>query len=188
MQDKFLFIDTESTKFKKGGALVQDNQARVCQVAMILTNDMGDTLFEMSSLIKPDGWMISDGAREVHGITDQECAAHGIDFRKVVEIYDDIANCATKIIAHSDDFDRGMMEIETAYYKIGCENFTLVEPRREWYCTMKNNKHLSGGKFASLALCLQHYCGRSLGDKAHNAKHDVEACRDIFFAMRGIKR
>jgi len=185
--ERFLFIDTEGTGFPKKSQNIQDGQARVCQVAMILTDAVGNSLAEFSAYIKPNGWKISDGAREVHGITDEHCETHGVSMHFVMPMFYQLARMSSKIIAHGITYDQRMIDIERSYHEGEMTASEIETILREWYCTMANNKHLNNGKYASLELCLQHYCGRSVGDDAHNAVADVQALRDIFFAMRGIK-
>jgi DNA polymerase-3 subunit epsilon len=181
--DTFLFIDTETTGFKKGGSLIQQGQARVCQVAMILTDNNGRTMSEFCTLIKPDGWTISSGAMAVHGITDQDCIKFGIDQKKMVEIAKDYFSRSNQIVAHNEAFDKAMIEVEHAYYG---DQSPILHPN-SWFCTMKSNIHIFGGKWPKLDQALQHYCNKSLGNTAHDALADARACRDIFFAMHNGK-
>lgn len=179
LMETFLFIDTETSGFKKNGNLIQEGQARVCQLAMILTDDRANTLAQMSSLVRPEGWSISKGALNVHGKTEEMCMKHGISQGEMVDIFDSFLSRSTQVVAHNEAFDRGMMEVELAYS--GDENPDL----KDWFCTMKQNTHICG-KWPKLEFTLQHYCGRSLGNDAHDAMADAKACKDIFFAMRGI--
>lgn len=182
MSKTFLFIDTETTGFPKKGNLIQDGQARVCQIAMLLTDETGKHLTEFSALIKPDGWKISEGASQVHGFTDEFCELYGITTNEVIYTYFILAEKASLIIAHNADFDKGMMEIEAEYF----QNEVVEEGRTKintpWHCTMKTNTHITGGKWPKLEEAYKHYTGKSLGDNAHDAMYDVKACRDIFFA------
>jgi len=184
MSDTYLFLDTETTGFKKAGPLMQEGQARVCQIAMILTDHLGKSLAEVSLLIKPDNWEVSQYNIDTCGITQDDCEKYGVHFAYAVGLFKQLARKATFIVAHNEKFDKGMMQIEEAHCAVaeGREN-KFVE--NNWLCTMESNAHIIGGK--SLKNCLKHYCNRSLGENAHNAKYDTEACRDIFFAMRGIK-
>lgn len=179
-KDTILFIDTESTKFIKGGGAKQDGQARVCQVSLIACDEVGNILDEYAAYIKPDNWEISEGAFKVHGLTDDYCMEHGFDMKDVIQVYLGYANAAAKIVAHGVNFDRGMMDIECAYHDV-------TNPRKDWFCTMIANKHLNNNKFAGLAKCYQHYCGEPMPEGAHNAVVDNHALRRIYFAMRGIK-
>lgn len=181
MEDTYLFIDTETTGFKKSGPLVQEGQARVCQVAMILSDHQGRPLAEFCSLIKPDGWEISDGAFKVHGISNDMCEKYGVQAEPVIYFFKAFSGRATKIVAHNEQFDRGMMDVECAYF--GDES----PEHKPWFCTMKSNTHITpGGKWPKLDAALKHYCNKDLVN-AHDAMADTRACRDIFFAMRGIQ-
>ena len=74
-----------------------------------------------------------------------------------------------------------MMEIELAYS--GDDSPEL----NTWHCTMKDISRREGSKWPKLEEALQRYCGRSMGNKAHDAMEDTRACRDIFFALKGIQ-
>lgn len=179
MSKLFLGIDTETTGFRKKGSLIQEGQARVCQLAMVLVNEDKKPLAKFSSLIKPDGWVISEGASKVNGLTNEMCEATGLSMKSVYELYLKWSAMADTKIAHNAAFDRGMMEVEAAYF----HNDNGYRARIDgWHCTMQENAHLSGGK--SLENCLQHHCGRSVGENAHDAMVDTEACLDVFFALR----
>lgn len=178
--ETFLFLDTETTGFKKSGNLVQEGQARVVQLAMILTDENGNSLADFSTLVKPDetDWEIHQGAYEVHGKTKEMCVAHGIDQKEMINIFDSYISRASQIVAHNEAFDRGMMEIELAYYG---DNFPELMP---WYCTMKEISRRENSRWPKLNAALKKYCGRSMGSKAHDAMEDAKACKDIFFALR----
>lgn len=178
-----LFKDTETTGFKKGGPIIQDGQARVCQLALILTDAQGRVLHQFSSLIKPEGWKVSQYNIDKCKITQDDCERFGISAKAAVNLYQRLASMATVIVCHNSEFDQNMMEIEEEYANPGSKK---VSTKR--YCTMKTNTHITpDGKWPKLEAALLHYTGRVLGEKAHNAIFDTEACRDIFFAMREKK-
>ena len=74
----FLFGDTETTTFPKNGNEIQNGQARVCQLGLILTDSDGKSVAEFCSLIKPDGWEIQEGAFKVHGKSMELCDKYGL--------------------------------------------------------------------------------------------------------------
>lgn len=121
-EECFLFIDTETTGFpkgKEGEPLAQEGQARVCQVAMLLTDNTGRPISEFSGMIKPDGWCkIDEGAQKAHGFTVEHCEKYGMNFRAVVNLYRFMVERSTTIIAHNTDFDRKMMNIELAFAEL----------------------------------------------------------------------
>lgn len=186
-----IFLDCETTGFSKSGLPKQEGQARVCQIAMLLTDDQGNSLAEFSSLIKPDGWQIHEGAAAVHGFTDEKCEKYGVSARAAYNFYMRMVEISTKIVAHNSKFDSRMMEIEAAY----CD---MPHTNKQWYCTMEasalivnlppTEKMLMAGynkpKPPKLEEALQFLCGRGLGDTAHDAMYDVKACRDIYFELR----
>lgn len=176
----FLAIDTETTGFSKNGPRKQDGQGRVCQVAMLLFDGRGRSIMEVSTLIKPDGWKIGEGAGKIHGFTDDQCERFGILQKSAVNLYRCMARKADLLIAHNSEFDQNMMEIEEHY----CDDENHALP--SYFCTMKTNTHIAGGKWPKLEATLQHYCKRGLGSMAHNAMYDVQACRDIFLAQHGV--
>lgn len=182
MDEIFLFIDTETTAFKKGGNLIQDGQARMVQLAMILTDSQGRSLAEYCSLIRPEGWTISDGAFKVHGKTLEMCERFGVSFKGAMGFYRTMARKATKQVSHNVMFDSAILDIENAYMGAGEE--TTWASGVDWFCTMDANAGLAGGK--SLKNCVQHYCGREPSN-AHDAMGDAKDCKDIFFAMRKKK-
>lgn len=187
MTGTYLFIDTETTGFKKTGLIVE-GQARVCQIAMILTDENNKLLGKFSSYIKPDGWTISEGAQKVHAITDEHCEKYGLDINEVIWIFLQLASKAEIIVAHNSAFDKSMIEVEDEY----CFHEVIEEGRdhdwkkKQWHCTMETNRHINNGKNPSLRLALEYFCQRE-STGAHDALVDAEACREIFFATRGIR-
>lgn len=181
--DIYLFNDTETTGFAKQGEYIQEGQGRVCQIALLLTDAAGKSLAKFSTLIKPDGWIIGEGAQKVHGITMEECERFGVPAKTAFAMYNNFCSKATLRVAHNDEFDNKMMKIEQAYYNASLQ--ANVDIKLKSFCTMKSNTHITpGGKWPKLEFTLQHYTGRSLCDTAHDAMFDAEACRDIYFAMQ----
>jgi DNA polymerase-3 subunit epsilon len=187
-----LFIDTETTGFpKKHGANIQDGQARVCQIAMLLVDDDGRSLAEYASLIKPNGWTVEDGAASVHGFTTEKCEQYGVSGKAMMAFYAKMIALCDRIVAHNVDFDKKMMEIEAEYCGVSV-------PAKDWFCTMRFAENVMklpatqkmidygyGTKYKppKLEEALQFYCSKSLGDGAHDAMFDVRACKDIYFNL-----
>lgn len=183
-ENLYLFCDTETTGFAKTGGLIQDGQARVCQIGLLLTDSNGKSLAEFCSLIKPDGWKVHEGAQKVHGFSTEYCERYGLGFKSVFSLYSRFAKMATTHVAHNSEFDKKMMEIEEAYYMTANAGVQpLQQIRTPWFCTMKTNTHITGGKWPKLSEAVKHYLGRET-TKAHDAMGDVKDCRDVFFAMR----
>lgn len=193
--ETFCFIDFETTGFIKGGAVVTEGQGRACQVAMLLTDATGRSMAEYCTLIKPDGWTVGKEALAVHGFTNDICEKYGVNFKTAVGFYNFMAQKTDIFVAHNADFDRDFMDVEVAYYNAQ-SSIPIFIPKKPWECTMKPNTNIvkapkknggAGFKWPSLEETLQHFCGRGVGEYAHDAMYDVKACRDIFFAKRSIE-
>lgn len=197
--ENYLFIDTEGTGFKRGGALKQPKQARVCQIALILTDNVGGILAECTHLIKPNDWEISEGAFKTHGISQEECEMFGMSQNMMMKAYFEFASHAQTIVAHGMTYDKKIMEIENAYYEGEKTASEIIALQKPWYCTMENTKNIckipptekmkAAGRYhyktPSLAEALKHFTGQDI-EGAHDAMVDARACKDIFFGMRGI--
>lgn len=183
-----LFIDTETN-----GIPGKHPNVRVVQLAMILTDDDGKSLAEHSSLIvPPEGFIIPAEAEAVHGFTVEMCEQWGIDARGAYSLFLRFAEATDKIVAHNMNFDWRMMQIEAA-----AVSKPLPTTRR--ICTMEaaspvcnlppTQKMINAGfnkpKAPRVEEALPILCGRPLIG-GHNAKADVEGCRDIFFALQAM--
>lgn len=179
-EETFLFTDTETTGFKKNGPLVQDGQARICQIAAILTDATGHRLAELNVIIKPDGWEVGAGAAKVNGLSNELCEKYGMNAVPAFKLFRKLASLATYTVAHNKNFDRDMLFIEEAHAQPSLEGLG----GGDWLCTMEPNAGLVGGK--SLKNCVRHYLNREPSN-AHDAMGDTIDCMEIFFAMRGIE-
>lgn len=198
MTEIFLFGDTETTGFPKSGNLIQEGQARVCQVAFLLTDENGKSLAEFSSLIKPEGWTIPEEVSKIHGFTTEICEAYGLPHEDVINIYLDLIEKAETEVYHNQKFDRQMLLIERAYNDIKCrssgDELEGLPELPKQFCTMLESTKVckipspkGGYKWPKLSEALQIICGKTLGDQAHDALWDARACRDIFFGLRAKK-
>jgi len=180
----YIFLDTETTGFSKKGALMQDGQARVCQLAAIKTDYSGNHFNEFVSLIRPDGWKIGPGAEEIHGFSDEMCEIHGIHAKGAMSLLVALIAQAELVVCHSVGFDKRMIEIEAAYAGIEI-------PEKEWYCTMLGSLDIcklpgnyGSYKWPKLVEALPIICDRELGDGAHDAMVDTKGCKDLFFELK----
>ena len=184
----YLFGDTETTAFSLSGALKQAGQARVCQIALLLTDENGKSIAEFSSLVKPEGWNVGDSAEAVHGYSTLMCEKYGLSHYLVMHTWQEMASKAKFQVYHNASFDTKMLQIEQAYFYD--QQFKFAEP--EVYCTMLKSTDICkvphptrrGNKWPKLDEALKILCNKSLGDQAHDALWDARACKDIFFAMK----
>ena len=199
--NNFLFTDVESTGFAKSGPHTQPDQARVCQLALVLTDASGAIKSQFSALIKPNGWEIGASAFDTHGISTEDCDKYGLPFNVVMHNYYWFMYQADLVIAHNINFEKRMFEIEEAFHnEITGENLPNVQSKKQWYCTQEKSKNVcripptdkmrrakrNGFKTPNLQEALFKLTGKRMVN-AHDAMEDTLACKDVFFALNPAK-
>lgn len=184
----YLFGDVETTGFASNVPARDSKQGRVCQVAFILTDNIGRSLAEFSCLIKPDDWTIGKGAEKIHGFTDAHCEKYGIASAGAFNFFKAISKGATTFICHNMKFDWRILEIEAEAHG------TVMPKFDEKFCTMlasmdicKLPGNYGNYKWPKLEEALPILCSRELGEDAHDAMIDTKACKDLFFALKERK-
>jgi len=182
-----LVFDTETTGFSSDKYPARHpKQGRICQVAFLLVDQSGRTLAEFSSLVAPDEWQISEGAKKVHGLSDTLCADHGLKSRTVFQIFQRLAKKADIIVAFNLKFDMKMLNIEAKAHGLEMPTF------KAQHCAMLDsvdvckipNARGSGYKWPKLPEALHALTGEELGENAHDAMVDTVACKKVYFALR----
>tara|TARA_R110000851_G_scaffold111570_2_gene235099 strand:+ start:4992 stop:5594 length:603 start_codon:yes stop_codon:yes gene_type:complete len=192
----YLAIDTETTGFKRSGQLTQTGQARMCQLGMILFDETGKELSSFKTLIKPDDWVIGEGAFRCHGISQEDCEMYGIPQEVAMRLYYALASKAKMKVAHNAKFDQSIMEIEDAYFDGQRSIEDAISINKHWYCTQENSKDIcripptekmvAAGRYhhktPSLEEALFHFTGEKL-DGAHDAMVDTIACKKVLLGI-----
>jgi len=182
-----LFIDTETTdKWRFNLPATDPKQPHMVQLAAMLISDEKKVLARFSTLIRPDGWKISEEAAAVHGITAELCEDCGITLKMAMWTLGEIARGAGLLVAHNLDFDRSVVTAE--YVRIGMSMFDLPG-----FCTMLEATpvcKLPGSrgdyKWPKLTEAHRHLTGKDF-DGAHDAMADVSACVRCYFALRELQ-
>jgi DNA polymerase-3 subunit epsilon len=180
-----LFIDTETT----GKAFFDlpsddDRQPRMVQLAAVLSDPTGRVRGQLDVLILPEGWSVPVDATRVHGLTTDDCTAHGVRASSALKLLCEMAGDASKIVAHNIDFDAFILDGE--FRRAGIQD---VLPTEKYFCTMKAATDVCrlpgrrGFKWPSLAEAHRHLCGHDF-DGAHDAMSDVRACMKVYFALQ----
>jgi DNA polymerase III subunit epsilon len=172
----YLFIDTETTG---------KENAKICQLAMVFTDNSLNTKGIVSSYIKPEGWFIPKSATAYHGITQEQCELFGLPVKALLKVFNFYADKSDLIIAHNAKFDKRCIEQETSANG-------LLASATPWYCTMENSTPIlaipnatnRGYKWPKLSEAFKFFTGQDL-QNAHDALWDTRACREVF---RGIKK
>jgi DNA polymerase III epsilon subunit-like protein len=194
--DNVLFFDTETTGFYRK-ALPKDDQEQVhvVQLAAILTNSMGESISELSCMIKPfrrkkEGDIypvkIAEAASAVHGIDEKKADDLGMPYENVLDIFRHMLSKATLLVAHNIQFDTNVLLCEDARYSF---DFQAHLSRCLGYCTMLATAGLvkipsvrGGYKRPKLSEAYRYFFQKDF-DNAHDALSDVRACKEVFFQI-----
>lgn len=185
-----LFFDTETTGLPDWRAPSDaPQQPYIVQVAAMLNNEERKPMRRILSLIKPDGWIITDELTKIHGITTEMCEAEGRPLSGVLRELLDMMAEADVIVGHNVSFDMRMVRIATKRARIEV-------PEYQTFCTMKKSADivnmaptfnmvaagLDKPKPPKLTEAYQHFFNETF--EAHNAMYDMEACARIYYHLK----
>jgi DNA polymerase-3 subunit epsilon len=203
------FWDTETSGiplyYRDGAKVASDDpgQPHVIQLAAKRVDfDTKEILGEVSRIIKPDGFTISDFIAELTGITQERAMDEGVSRKEALDEFVALCDQSELCVAHNDNFDRKMIRI-SLIREFGREtaNAWYCKEGRGFFCTMKastpvckippTGKMVKAGfdKFKSPKLeeAYQFFFGKK-PDVCHDAMADVNSTVDIFFELvkRGV--
>ena len=185
----YLFFDTETADLpRRRDVPVSDvrNWPRVVQLAWVPCDSKGNPGTPHAYLIKPDGFVISRGAFEQHGISTEKAVANGVPLKPVLHEFFEAVQAASVVVAYNVDFDAKV--VGTEFIRTGIPN---VLDRKELRCTMKESTEYCklpgnyGYKWPTLNELHTILFGESLGD-AHDATADCLACMRCFFRLKEL--
>ena len=195
-----IFYDTETTSLPLWNEPSEDpRQPHLVQLAACLVDlDTRETISSMDVTVRPDGWVIPDDVAAIHGITTEHAKRVGISESLAVEMLLELWTCAGLRIAHNESFDARIIRI--AMMRHGLE---IGRDPDQWkagkaHCTQilatpilklpPTQRMIAAGrrhyKSANLGEAYRHFTGKELAG-AHNAMVDVEACKTVYFAIKG---
>lgn len=174
---KILILDVETTGFKG---------ARIVQMAWQFYTAHGNLISEYSSLIKPDGWEIDEGAFKIHGITKERCEKEGRPIDEVIFEFMEMHHLAEVLVGHNFGFDNRMvwkeMElIRNDWQIVGKPSFCTMRSTKN-ICKLPNKNGRAGYKVPSLKELYFFLFGKEMGN-AHDALGDVKATAECLFEL-----
>lgn len=178
----FLVLDVETNDMPNFSAAADaPDQARILEICGYLCTP--DLLLEdkVSSIIRPDGWTIAEGAQKVHGISFEQAMDEGRPIADVLQEFDAFCDIEDlTLIGHSMRFDLKMIRGERR--RAGVPD--RFGERRE-FDTMQGAKPFADArgakgqlKFPTLAEAFAALVGGTF-ENAHRAEPDVEATRAV---------
>ena len=181
---KALIFDTETTGMVQFRRPPEDaSQPDLIQLGMLLVDTVDwQPRARHSTLVQlAEGVSIDPGAREAHGISEEDCARYGVAPIVACSLFNQACMQADIIVAHNLAFDVSIMK--TALFRIGNKPHRL--DGRQQVCTKEASTDVLklpgkyGYKWPTLAEAYLHYTGKTI-EGAHDALVDTEACLEIF--------
>jgi len=129
-----------------------------------------------------EGVRIEAGAKEAHGISEEDCARYGVVPTVACSLFNQLCIQADVIVAHNMSFDRSIML--TALYRLGNKPDRMADKRL--ICTKEESTDVlklpgkyDSYKWPTLAEAYRHFTGEEL-EGAHDALVDSEAALVVF--------
>lgn len=185
-----LLFDTE-TSGKAEFNLTPDDlrQPHLVQLACILADDDAKIHAEVSLIIEPNGWMISEEVSLIHGISHIRAEASGVPRRIALSVFNMLVKKAKRVAAHNLDFDELVMRSQFSREKEHCRIRDV-----ERICTMKiatpvckipsqfPKRGRDPYKWPTLTETHQFLFNKGF-DGAHDALVDTRALYRVFFEL-----
>lgn len=202
-----LFYDTETTGLPDFKAPSEaQHQPHIVQLAALLVDlDTRETIASMDVIVRPDGWTIPSEVSAVHGITTEHAMNVGIPEELAISMFMSLWDGRLRI-AHNEQFDARIVRIAIKRFFDPVQPAGLAIPiSDEWkashsectarlatpICALPPTEKMKAAKrfhhkTPNLGEAYRHFTGRDL-ENAHSAMADVQACRDVYFAIKGLK-
>ena len=186
-KDSYLFLDTETTdKIDSDLVWSDEKQPAIVQLAMILATKEQEIKAEVNILFKPNGWTIQEGARNVHGISEEDCESYGISQTLGLSLFWRLFSRAEMVVCHNAWFDLRMIKSMSYRTKIQIPRIVPC------FCTMKATTPICqlpgkyGHKWPKLEEAYKFLFNEDLKD-THDAMADVKACMKIFYHLQSLQ-
>jgi len=190
----YLCFDVETTgipKNYKASICDSENWPRLVEIAWAEFDVSGNLNFSKSSIVKPDGFVISPEVVCVHGITTELAEKNGRPLNKVLsDFISDAKKIDTIFIGHNISFDINIIAAELFRLGFSIDDINDDFINHQKICTMQASTEFCGiharrgFKWPTLSELYLKLFGNEFD--AHHAKNDVEATAKCFFALKNL--
>lgn len=187
----FLFFDTETTGLPRNYQAPTTNldnwgAARLVQLSYILETTEGGprrVLAKGNFIVKPEGFVIPEGASQVHGISTERALAEGLDCKKVVYMFLGAARLADVLVGHNVTYDTHVVGSELVRhwgkdYIDGMKTADTMLASVD-FCAIPSAR---GYKWPKLMELYQKLFGKEF-ENAHDSSADISATRLCFWEL-----
>lgn len=173
----FLIFDSETSGF---------SESRLLQFGMLLVDASHVPIMEASILIRPESWLIEEGATKVHGITQDYATKHGLPQDVALMLFIEFTRRAEMLVCHNVEFDSRVMAGELSRAKwprLNKSYFCTMEAMTPVCCLPASDKQrragFGGHKKPKLIEAYRHAFGEGF-EGAHDAMADCRATARLF--------
>lgn len=190
-----LFLDCETSGLiKKALPLGSPEQPWIVNLAAELTDGAGKQLACIRTGIRANGRTITDGARNVHGVSSATAARSGVSELAALGVLcgrESLASQARYVIGHGISFDRDVVTSVLAGQ--GRDPASWTRPGLQFVDTMLaaapfcgiSGEHESGGyRWPSLDQACETLLGEAPRVGPHDAWDDLRRCKELYFWLR----
>lgn len=182
---KLLIFDTETTglpRSKIPANIEPNNWPHIVSISwIILDSDTNQIEKQKSYIVKPAGWTIPEDSIKIHGITQDQALAKGIELSKVIGEF--LAEQSDVLVAHNLEFDINVLynaiqwDLELPFKKLNKKMICSMELSR----SICNIKSLFGKpKAPKLSELYEHVFKRTPNKESlHNSMYDVLILTEI---------
>lgn len=188
---------TETTTLPAWGKPLTDPEhGRVMQLAAVQFDGERRIVGREMAYFKPDGWVASQGARNVHRIPERRCALFGVDPRIALNRLMAMVATSKTIASHAIVFNKLMIEIELVRIAVAqgkpasTQSFPDVwrSPAKRWLdITEAAAAAANEGKNWKLPDAHQALVGEPFDD-THDAGRKVEAAARVLWRLIEMKK
>jgi DNA polymerase III epsilon subunit-like protein len=185
-----MFIDLETTglpiknnfnKFYSPREYCYYDTCRIIEIAYIICSCDGDHIKTVSSLIKPDGFTITNS--HIHGITQEEALSNGNNLINILNNFEKDIKMVDTIVAHNINFDHSVLLSECYRNKIKHYNIIANICKKRLLCTMEMGKtFLNTFKYPKLIDLYYKLFNIDIINN-HRALIDTTMCKDVYYKM-----
>lgn len=189
-----LFFDTETTGVPQNyKAPVTDlgNWPRLVQLGYVIYDIQNGQDVEratIESVIRPEGFEISEYVSKIHGITQEKALHDGVPLEAVLKVFSAFAERCDLVVGHNLDFDYNIVGAE--FIRCGMENPLPAKPR---YDTMLKSvpvcklpgKRLGEYKWPKLSELYQYLFHEPLA-QTHTALDDIRQTAKCYFELQRL--
>lgn len=175
-------------------------QPHIVQLAMIHYDNEGNELSEISVIVKPDGWEITEDMTAIHGISHEQALREGIPENDVIALWLAGQARAAIRVAHNISFDARLARIAMVRAGYQRDFIEMVEGRQS-FCTCNASKKLvnapptdkmlakgmTGPKSPNLAETIRHFFGEEIVG-AHGALVDARCAGRIYHHLKSLEK